>query len=57
MSATNGSNNVAVGNGALKNNTAGNGNVAIGVLAGSSLTAGNNNVHIGNPGLSSEFNA
>ena len=44
---TTGTDNIAIGFGALQNNT-GSGNVALGTLAGSNLTTGNSNLVIGN---------
>ena len=44
---TTGTDNMAIGFGALLNNT-GSGNVALGALAGANLTTGNSNIVIGN---------
>src|SRR5712672_3120809 len=50
---TTGSNNTAVGNGALQKNR-GSENIAMGDQAGVNLTTGNDNIDIGNPGVAGE---
>jgi BclA C-terminal domain len=47
---------VAIGVGALGQNTTGNDNIALGYLSGSELTLGDNNIYIGNIGVANESN-
>jgi len=49
-----GSNNVAFGKGALRDNSSGSGNIGIGYYAGSNLTTGKYNIDIGNSGAAGE---
>jgi hypothetical protein len=51
---TTGSNNTAIGDGALVQNTTGSGNIAIGISAGVSITTGNSNIDIGHPGVAGD---
>jgi len=52
MNNSTGSQNVAVGAGALGNHVSGNNNIAIGAFAGAIPTEGDNNIYIGNGGVS-----
>ena len=52
-----GNSNIAVGSGALFNNTTGGSNIAVGLSAGVNLTTGDNNIDIGNPGVAAESNS